>query len=113
MFSRRPGGSFRDGLGRRQRCRRRQRADQRHLFDQGLLQVLQGSVAGLEPRRPYVLELSTRTDGGGPIEALASFMTNPAGAAIVNAVGPIRQVVQSGADAPRRYLVVAPRAAPR
>jgi hypothetical protein len=26
----------------------------------------------------------------------------------VNAVGPIRQLVQGGADAPRRYLVIAP-----
>ena len=38
---------------------------------------------------------------------LAGFMTNPAGAAIVNAVGPIRQVVDggealSGASSPRR-----------
>ncbi len=35
-------------------------------------------------------------------------MTNPAGSAIVNAVGPIRQIVQGEADAPRRYLVIAP-----
>jgi len=77
------------------------------LFDQGLLQVLQASVTGLEPMRPYVLALSTRADGGAPLEPLASFMTNPAGSAIVNAVGPIRQVVRGGADAPRRYLVVA------
>jgi hypothetical protein len=35
-------------------------------------------------------------------------MTNPAGSAIVNAIGPIRQVVQGEADAPRRYLVIAP-----
>ena len=34
-------------------------------------------------------------------------MTNPAGAAIVNAVGPIRQIVQGDADAPQRYLVIA------
>jgi hypothetical protein len=35
-------------------------------------------------------------------------MTNPAGAAVVNAVGPIRQVVQPGTDpTPRRYLVIA------
>jgi hypothetical protein len=33
-------------------------------------------------------------------------MTNPAGAAIVNAIGPIRQVVRGEADAPRRYLVI-------
>jgi hypothetical protein len=35
-------------------------------------------------------------------------MTNPAGAAIVNAIGPIRQVLQGGPDLPRRYLVIAP-----
>jgi YVTN family beta-propeller protein len=78
------------------------------LFDQGLLEVLEASATGLEPKRPYVLGLSSRADGGGAIEALSSFMTNPAGSAIVNAVGPIRQVVQGGADAPRRYLVIAP-----
>ncbi|WP_158816778.1 YncE family protein [Methylocapsa sp. S129] len=78
------------------------------LFDQGLLQVLEAAVTGLEPKHPYVLALSSRADGGGALEALASFMTNPAGSAIVNAIGPIRQIVQGGADAPRRYLVIAP-----
>ncbi len=34
-------------------------------------------------------------------------MANPAGAAIVNAVGPIRQLVQGEGAAPRRYLVIA------
>jgi hypothetical protein len=33
--------------------------------------------------------------------------TNPAGAAIVNTVGPIRQIVQGTVDVPRRYLVIA------
>ena len=78
------------------------------LFDQGLVQVLEAAVTGLEPGRPYVLALSGRPDGGGTLEALASFMANPAGAAVVNAVGPIRQVVRGEADAPRRYLVIAP-----
>ena len=78
------------------------------LFDQGLIQVLQAAVTGLEPKHPYVLGLSNRADGDGATEALASFMTNPAGSAIVNAIGPIRQVVQGGPDAPRRYLVIAP-----
>jgi len=78
------------------------------LFDQGLLQVLQASVTGLQPKQPYVLALSSRADGGGQLEPLASFVTNPAGSAIVNAVGPIRQIVQSKADAPRRYLVIVP-----
>ena len=70
------------------------------------MQVLEASATGLDPKRPYVLALSDHAEGSGPLEPLASFMTNPAGAAIVNAVGPIRQVVQGGADAPRRYLVI-------
>ena len=35
-------------------------------------------------------------------------MTNPAGAAIVNAIGPIRQVVRGEGQTMRRYLVIAP-----
>ena len=77
------------------------------LFEQGLVQVLQAAVTGLEPKQPYVLALADRADGSGRIEALASFMTNPAGAAIVNAVGPIRQIVQQSASTPRRYLIIA------
>ena len=77
------------------------------LFDQGLTQVLEASVTGLAPKQAHVLALSTQSDGSGPLQSLASFTTNPAGAAIVNAVGPIRQIVQGGDDAPRRYLVIA------
>jgi len=78
------------------------------LFDQGLVQVLESAVTGLEPKHPYVLALSDRADGSGKLEPLASFMTNPAGAQIVNALGPIRQVVLGEAEATRRYLVIAP-----
>jgi YVTN family beta-propeller protein len=78
------------------------------LFDQGLLQMLQASATGLEPHRPYVLALSTRPDGGGLLEPLAAFVTNAAGAAIVNALGPIRQIVRGDGPTPRRYLVIAP-----
>lgn len=78
------------------------------LFDQGLLQVLEASVTGLQPGRPYALALSHQADGGGELEPLSSFMTNAAGAAIVNAVGPIRQLVRDAAPSERRYLVVAP-----
>ena len=78
------------------------------LFDQGLLQVLQASATGLEPMHPYVLALSSEPDGGGALESLAAFTTNPAGAAIVNAVGPIRQLVRGQLQADRRYLVIAP-----
>jgi YVTN family beta-propeller protein len=76
------------------------------LFDQGLLQVLQASVTGLEPKQPHVLALSNQPDGGGVLEPLAAFTTNPAGSAIVNAVGPIRQVVRGEEQMQRRYLVI-------
>lgn len=77
------------------------------LFDQGLTQVVQASVTGLEPKKPYVLALATQPDGRGTLEPLSGFMTNPAGSAIVNAVGPIRQVVQNATEGERRYLVIA------
>jgi len=78
------------------------------LFDQGLIQVVQAAVTGLEPRAKYVLALAEHADGTGSVEPLSVFMTNPAGAAIVEATGPIRQIVQSSAQAARRYLVIAP-----
>ena len=77
------------------------------LFDQGLIQVLQASVTGLEPKHKYVLALADRVDGGS-LQPLAAFMTNPAGSAIVNATGPIRQLVDQSAKTERRYLVIAP-----
>jgi YVTN family beta-propeller protein len=76
------------------------------LFDQGLIQVLQAAVTGLEPGQHYVLALSHQPDGGGGLEPLSAFTTNPAGSAIVNALGPIRQIVRGEADAQRRYLVI-------
>ncbi|BAM92233.1 40-residue YVTN family beta-propeller repeat protein [Bradyrhizobium oligotrophicum S58] len=81
------------------------------LFDQGLIQVLQASVTGLEPKKPYMLALSPSPEGHGELQALANFMTNPAGSAIVNAAGQIRQIVQSEVKDERRYLVIAENAA--
>jgi len=78
------------------------------LFDQGLIQVLQASVTGLQPKQRYVLALADNNDGSGSVQPLAAFMTNPAGSAIVNAVGPIRQIFQNSVTAGRRYLVIAP-----
>jgi YVTN family beta-propeller protein len=77
------------------------------LFDQGLTQVFQASATGLQPKTPYVLALASEPDGKGKLEVIAAFMTNPAGSAIVNTVGPIRQIVQGEAQIPRRYLVIA------
>jgi YVTN family beta-propeller protein len=77
------------------------------LFDQGLVQMLQAAVTGLQPKHPYVLALSRNPDGSGPlVPPLQQFMTNPAGAAIVNTIGPIRQITQE--NVPPRYLVIVP-----
>jgi YVTN family beta-propeller protein len=78
------------------------------LSDQGLVQVLEASVTGLEPGKPYVLAFSSEASGAGVLEPLQGFMTNPAGSAIVNAIGPIRQVVRGEDKVQRRYLVIAP-----
>jgi len=78
------------------------------LSDQGLVQVLEASVTGLEPGKPYVLALSNEASGGGALQPLQGFMTNPAGAAVVNAIGPIRQLVRGEDKVQRRYLVIVP-----
>ena len=78
------------------------------LSDQGLVQVLEAAVTGLEPGKPYLLALATEPSGAGALQPLQGFMTNPAGAAIVNAIGPIRQVVRGEEKIPRRYLVILP-----
>lgn len=77
--------------------------------NQGLIDLVQAAVTGLEPKKSYVLALSGEGNGSGSLEPLSQFMTNPAGAAIVVAVGPMRTAVTSGSEAtPRRYLVIAP-----
>jgi YVTN family beta-propeller protein len=76
------------------------------LSDQGLVQMLEAAVTGLDPGKPYLLALASEPSGAGALEPLQGFMTNPAGAAIVNAIGPIRQVVRSEGKTLRRYLVI-------
>ncbi len=78
------------------------------LSDQGLVQVLEAAVTGLEPGKPYMLALSSEPSGTGVLEPLQGFMANPAGAAIVNTIGQIRQLVRGEDKSPRRYLVIAP-----
>ena len=77
------------------------------LFDQGLIQVIEVAVTDLPANRAYALALSGRADGSGVLQPLTTFTTNSAGAAVVNAIGPIRQVVQTSGKASRRYLVIA------
>jgi YVTN family beta-propeller protein len=81
-------------------------ASQVTLFDQGLTQILQLAATQLEPAHAYQLVLASEPSGGGAVEPLATFTANPAGAAIVNAVGPIRQIVRPDQPAPRRYLAI-------
>src|SRR5580693_5226305 len=78
------------------------------LSDQGLVQVLEAAVTGLDPGKPYVLALSDQPSGAGTLDLLQGFMTNPAGSAIVDAIGPIRQMVRGENEVRRRYLVIAP-----
>jgi YVTN family beta-propeller protein len=78
------------------------------LSDQGLVQVLEASITGLEPSKPYVLALSREPSGAGVLESVQGFVTNPTGSAIVNAIGSIRQVVHGEANVQRRYLVIVP-----
>ena len=40
------------------------------LFDQGLIQVLQASVTGLQPKQKYVLALAEHGDGSGTLQPL-------------------------------------------
>lgn len=63
-------------------------------------------VTGLAPKQAYVLALADNADGSGALQPLAAFTTNPAGAAIVNATGPIRQLVRNPAPASWRHLVI-------
>jgi len=78
------------------------------LSDQGLVQVLEAAVTGLEPGKQYLLALASEPSGTGVLEPLQGFMTNPAGAAVISAIGPIRQLVRGEDKAPRRYLVILP-----
>jgi YVTN family beta-propeller protein len=76
--------------------------------NQGLIDLLEAAVTGLEPKHSYLLALASNADGSGRLDPVATFMTNPAGAAIVVAVGPLRRVVETTDGNPRRYLVIAP-----
>jgi hypothetical protein len=55
-----------------------------------------------------MLALSSNPDGSGRLEGLAQFMTNSAGAQVVDAVGPIRQIVDPATSTAveRRYLTI-------
>jgi hypothetical protein len=53
-------------------------------------------------------QATVKPSGTGILEPLQGFMSNPAGAAVVNAIGPIRQLVRGEGKMPRRYLAILP-----
>ena len=75
--------------------------------NQGLVDVIQAAVTGVEPKKGYFLATSMKADGSGPLTPIAKFMSNPAGAAIVDAVGALRTPLIGSAAESRLYLVVA------
>jgi YVTN family beta-propeller protein len=73
---------------------------------QGLVDYVQAAVTGVEPKQAYFLATAPNADGSGALVKLARFTGNPAGAAIVDAVGELRTVL-NGSETSRRYLVIA------
>ena len=86
--------------------------------NQGLTDLLQAAVTGLQPMTNYELALAqNRSTPYGNLEPIVTFTTNAAGAQIVDTLGPLRQVLtgpaqQSGQDQEpdRQYLVIIPAA---
>jgi YVTN family beta-propeller protein len=80
------------------------------LNNQGLIDLLQAAVTGLKPKSKYQLVLLSKNEEPfGSVQPLIIFQTNPAGAAIVNTLGPLRQFVAGSADPnDRRYLAIVP-----
>jgi YVTN family beta-propeller protein len=77
--------------------------------NQGLIDLVQAAVTGLQPKQKYELVLVEHASPPyGEIQPLESFQTNPAGAAIVNTLGPIKQVVAGNSAIQRRYLAIVP-----
>lgn len=75
--------------------------------NRGLVGVIQAAVTGLDAKQPYFLATSPQADGSGVLTPIAKFMSNPAGAAIVDAVGALRSALDGRASSGRSYLVVA------
>lgn len=68
--------------------------------NQGLVDLLAVAVTELQPKRMYQLALAERASQPyGKLQPLAEFQTNPAGAATVSAIGPIKQVLKGGGGA--------------
>jgi DNA-binding beta-propeller fold protein YncE len=80
---------------------------------QGPLDLLEAAVTGLHPNASYTLGYTASlADPANDFQALSTFMTNAAGAQIVESIGPLRQVV-AGTPQPtdhddQRFLLIVP-----
>ncbi|MEP6944621.1 MAG: hypothetical protein ABJA02_01800, partial [Acidobacteriota bacterium] len=78
----------------------------------GLLDLLEIAVSGLEPKKSYTLLLSeTNKPPFNKLEPLANFVTWQDGAAVAQAIGPLKRAVTSESISEkgrpdRRYLIV-------
>ena len=78
----------------------------------GVIDLLEIAAAGLQPGQEYQLSLAdSLTKPDASRIALTKFTTNPSGAAIAQAIGPLRTVVgaadgAAGKQSEQRYLVV-------
>lgn len=77
--------------------------------NQGLIDLLEAAVTGLQPKQWYELVLLEHpTSPYGAIQPLEKFQTNPAGAMVVTTLGPIKQIVTGTTENQRRYLAIVP-----
>jgi hypothetical protein len=77
--------------------------------NQGLIDLVEAAVTGLQSKQTYQLVLVQHaTSPYGEIQPLETFQTNPAGAAVVNTVGPIKRIVADDSEMQRRYLAIVP-----
>jgi hypothetical protein len=75
----------------------------------GLLDLLQIAAKGLTPRTTYQVYLTeSNKEPFGKLEPLALLKTNPDGAGIVQAIGPLKALAGEAANAslPQRFLIV-------
>jgi len=76
----------------------------------GLLDLVQIAATGLSPKAQYQVYLTdTNQEPFGKLEPLAVLKTNPDGAGIVQAIGPMKTLANNGpnSSASKRFLVVA------
>jgi YVTN family beta-propeller protein len=76
----------------------------------GLLDLVQIAATGLSPKAQYQVYLTDSNEQPfGKLEPLAVLKTNPDGAGIVQAIGPLKTLAKNdpNSSAPKRFLIVA------